>query len=85
MFDVISVLEGVCAWNAAAKMEKKDFAKLERLHSYLEDHFNRQELKAYIHINNSYHSYVQELAGNNTLNQIVNGLRQKIQPSPVKA
>ena len=78
MFDVMSVLEGVCARTAVEKMEQRDFAKLERLHSYLEEHFNRKEKKAYIHINNSYHAYVQELAGNKTLNQIVNGLRQKI-------
>ena len=78
MFDVMSVLEGVCARTAAEKMNDKDFSKLEKLHNKLEESFRRRDQKKYIHQNNSYHALVQELAGNKTLNQIVNGLRQKI-------
>lgn len=78
MFDVMSVLEGVCARTAAEKMGSKDFSKLEKLHNKLEENFRRRDPKGYIHQNNSYHALVQELAGNKTLNQIVNGLRQKI-------
>jgi DNA-binding GntR family transcriptional regulator len=78
MFDVMSVLEGVCARTAAEKMNAKDFSKLEKLHNKLEESFRRRDQKKYIHQNNSYHALVQELAGNKTLNQIVNGLRQKI-------
>jgi DNA-binding GntR family transcriptional regulator len=78
MFDVMSVLEGVCARTAAEKMNGKDFSKLEKLHNKLEESFRRRDQKKYIHQNNSYHALVQELAGNKTLNQIVNGLRQKI-------
>ena len=78
MFDVMSVLEGVCARAAAEKMNDKDFEKLEKLHNQLEKYANRKNQARYIHFNHSYHSFVQELAGNKTLNQIVNGLRQKI-------
>jgi DNA-binding GntR family transcriptional regulator len=78
MFDVMSVLEGVCARTAAEKMNAKEFSKLEKLHNKLEESFRRRDQKKYIHQNNSYHALVQELAGNKTLNQIVNGLRQKI-------
>jgi DNA-binding GntR family transcriptional regulator len=51
---------------------------LEKLHQKLEKNFRRKDQKEYIHQNNLYHAFVQELAGNKTLNQIVNGLRQKI-------
>lgn len=78
MFDVMSVLEGVCARTATEKMNATDFSKLEQLHKKLEENFRRTDQKEYIHQNNSFHALVQELAGNNTLNQIVNGLRQKI-------
>jgi DNA-binding GntR family transcriptional regulator len=78
MFDVMRVLEGVCARTAVEKMRDRDLSKLEKLHQKLEKNFRRKDQKEYIHQNNLYHAFVQELAGNKTLNQIVNGLRQKI-------
>ncbi|MBW2112679.1 MAG: GntR family transcriptional regulator [Deltaproteobacteria bacterium] len=78
MFDVMSVLEGVCARTAAEKMKDRDFLRLEKIHKRLEENFRERDQKAYIQQNNSYHAFVQKLAGNRTLNQIVNGLRQKI-------
>lgn len=78
MFDVMSVLEGVCAHAAAEKMSDGDFLSLERLHQKLENCFERRNQKEYIRHNNAYHSFLQELAGNRTLNLIINGLRQKI-------
>lgn len=78
MFDVMSVLEGVCARTAAEKMSNIDYEKLKKIHLQLEENFRLKDQKRYIRINNKYHSFVQELAGNKTLNQIVNGLRQKI-------
>lgn len=78
MFAVMSVLEGVCARAAAVKMTPADFSHLEELHAELEEHFKCRNQKEYIRINNRYHSFIQELAGNRTLNQIVKGLRKKI-------
>ncbi len=78
MFDVMSVLEGVCARTAAEKMSNIDYEKLKKIHLQLEENFRLKDQKHYIRNNNKYHSFVQELAGNKTLNQIVNGLRQKI-------
>jgi DNA-binding GntR family transcriptional regulator len=78
MFGVMSLLEGVCAREAAEKMGEKDLAILEKLHKKLEENYRRKAQREYIRINNQFHSFVQELAGNRTLNQIVNGLRKKI-------
>lgn len=78
MFDVMVALEGVCARTAVEKMSDRDLKKLEDLHQELEKNFKRKDQKEYIRQNNLYHAFVQELAGNKTLNQIVNGLRQKI-------
>ena len=78
MFEVMSVLEGVCARAATVKMSPAEFAAIQQLHEKLEREFERRDQKKYIHINNHYHAYIQELAGNRTLNQIVNGLRKKI-------
>ena len=78
MFEVMSVLEGVCARTAADKMTAEDFSRLEVLHAALEEQFASRDQKEYIRINNRYHALIQELAGNRTLNHIVNGLRKKI-------
>lgn len=78
MFDVMSLLEGYCARAACARMSERDFMRIERLHARLEKHFDHRDQDAYIRVNNQYHSLVQELAGNRTLNQIVSGLRKKI-------
>ncbi len=78
MFAVMGVLEGVCARAAAEKMTPADFARLEELHAELEEKFDGRDQEEYIRINNRYHSFVQDLAGNRTLNQIVSGLRKKI-------
>lgn len=78
MFDVMSLLEGFCAREACVKMSPKDFARLEALHAKLEKSFEKRDQEAYIRINNQYHSFLQKIAGNRTLNQIVDGLRKKI-------
>ena len=78
MFDVMAVLEGVCARRAAEKMADADFVRIEALHSALEDAYRARDQKTYISVNDQYHSFVQELAENRTLNDIINGLRKKI-------
>ena len=59
-------------------MTPKYFSRLEKLHAKLEENFDRREQEEYIRFNNQYHSLVQEIAGNRTLNQIVESLRKKI-------
>jgi len=78
MFDVMSLLESFCARSASQKMTPRDLARLEKLHAKLEENFERQDQEEYIRINNQYHALVQKIAGNRTLNQIVDGLRKKI-------
>ena len=78
MFDVMSVLEGMCARLATPKMSDADFEKIEALHQNLEDHYFAKDHKEYLETNHEYHSFIQEIAGNKTLNEVVNGIRQKI-------
>ena len=78
MFDVMSLLEGFCARVATEKMNARSFARLEKLHAGLEEKYRRRDQEGYIRINNQYHAFLQELAGNRTMNGIVNGLRKKI-------
>jgi len=78
MFEVMSVLEGTCARLAATHMNEKDFQKIEALHRDLEVHYRNGDSVAYLKRNNVFHVFIQDLAGNRVLNDVINGLRQKI-------
>ncbi len=79
MFEVMAVLEGTCARLATEKMSAADLKKLERLHEKLEKRYQEGDRDLYIEANNEYHSFVQELAGNPVLDEIVRSLRAKVQ------
>ena len=78
MFEVMSVLEGTCARLAVANMKGKDFKRIESLHKELEEHYRNRDYEAYLKKNHIFHVFIQELAGNKVLNDVINGLRQKI-------
>jgi DNA-binding GntR family transcriptional regulator len=78
MFEVMSVLEGTCARLAAKRMTEKKFRKIETLHQKLEKHYRNRDHEAYLDNNNTYHVFIQELSGNKVVNDVINGLRQKI-------
>lgn len=78
MFQVMSILEGMCAELAADKMTPADFKKVEKLHKDLERHYKANNHKAYNEINSKLHSLIQEIAGNAAINEVIAGLRQKV-------
>lgn len=78
MFQVMAVLEGMCARLAAMKMTPASLKRLEALHEKLEKLFRDGDREGYIAVNNLYHTLVQSLAGNKVLSDTINGLRDKI-------
>jgi DNA-binding GntR family transcriptional regulator len=78
LFEVMSVLEGTCARLAATHMKEKDLQKIEALHKELEAHYQSRDHEAYLKTNHVFHVFIQELTGNKVLNDLINGLRQKI-------
>ncbi len=78
MFAVMSVLEGMSARLAAEKMDPEQFHRIERLHRKLERHYLEQDHTSYLKDNQVLHQAVQEISGNPTLMEVINGLRQKI-------
>ncbi len=78
MFEVMSGLEGMCARLAAQKMTNRDLRKIESLHAELEKHYAKMDPKAYLKTNWTFHEFIQKLSKNKVLNEVVNGLRQKI-------
>lgn len=78
MFEVMSILEGACARVAAERMSEKDFKKIEVTHQLLELHYEAKDHEQYLQVNHSYHVLVQDMAGNKVLDEVINGLRQRI-------
>jgi DNA-binding GntR family transcriptional regulator len=78
MFFVMSLLEGTCARLCAEKMNSIGFTRLENLYRKLEKHCLAEDREKYMAVNHRFHSLVQELAGNNVLSEVIDGLRRKI-------
>jgi DNA-binding GntR family transcriptional regulator len=78
MFEVMAILEGACARVAAGKMTDAQFKRIEKLHEKLEQHYQSGNHEQYLKFNHDYHILIQNIAGNKILDEVVNGLRQKV-------
>lgn len=78
MFYVMSILEGTCARVCVGKMDPDGLRRLDDLYRKLEEHCQAEDREKYMAVNHSFHSLVQELAGNKVLSEVIDGLRQKI-------
>jgi DNA-binding GntR family transcriptional regulator len=78
MFDVMGMLEAMCARLATERMSPQDLKKIRSLHKELEHHYANQNREMYLEVNNVLHLLIQELSGNKALQDVLKGLRQKI-------
>jgi DNA-binding GntR family transcriptional regulator len=78
LFEVMSVLEGTAARLAVQKMTDKDFSKIEALQHEIEHYYDIRDHKSYLHRNNIQHAFIQDVAGNKVLKQVIEGLKQKV-------
>jgi DNA-binding GntR family transcriptional regulator len=78
LFQVMITLEGACARIAAERMRPETLARLEALHQELEQQAAAGDRESYINANNRYHTFVQRMTGNRVLDELINGLRQKV-------
>jgi DNA-binding GntR family transcriptional regulator len=78
MFWVMSILEGKCARLCAKRTDEEGLQKLDDLYRKLEKQYREKNHEGYMDVNHSYHSLVQDLAGNKILSEVIDNLRQKI-------
>lgn len=78
MFDVMGILEGACAKAATERMTEANLQRIEKLHQKLEHNYQMRDHEKYLRVNQRYHGLIQEMTGNKALNEVINGLRQKI-------
>jgi DNA-binding GntR family transcriptional regulator len=76
LFPVMALLEGRCAYEAAAKADDEALSRLQVLHDELERHAAAQNIEGYYHANHVFHSFVQQLADNRWLDRVTGDLRR---------
>lgn len=76
LFPVMALLEGRCAFEAAAKADDEALRELQRLHGELERHAAAHHIEGYYTANHAFHSFVQRLADNRWLDRVTGDLRR---------
>jgi DNA-binding GntR family transcriptional regulator len=76
LFPVMALLEGRCALEAVAHATDEDLRQVQHLHDELERHAAAQDIDGYYRVNHSFHSLVQQLAGNRWLDRATGDLRR---------
>ena len=72
----MAMLEGRCAFEAAAKANDDQLRRLQRLHDDLEHHAAAHDIAVYYQADHSFHSFVQGLASNRWLDRVTSDLRR---------
>jgi DNA-binding GntR family transcriptional regulator len=76
LFPVMALLEGRCAFEAAAKASDDELAHLGRLHDALEHHAAAGDIDGYYRANHDFHRQVQILSRNRWLDRATDDLRR---------
>ncbi len=76
LFPVMALLEGRCAYEAVQHASSDDLRQVQHLHAELERHAAAQDIDGYYRVNHSFHSLVQQLAGNRWLDRVTGDLRR---------
>lgn len=78
IFPVMALLEGRAAFEAAAKANVADFARLEKVHAELERHAANGDANRFFEANDEFHTAVQDIANNRWLRQLIEDARKVI-------
>jgi DNA-binding GntR family transcriptional regulator len=71
IFDLRALLESYAAERAADNLTDKDFKKLRKLISEMDEHYGDQEIERLLAKNDEFHRLICQRAGNNTLLEMV--------------
>ncbi|MBI5862137.1 MAG: GntR family transcriptional regulator [Rhodocyclales bacterium] len=78
VFQVMALLEGQAAAEAARRATSADFSRLEALHAELEQHAAANDADRFFEANQRFHAALQQIAGNRYLTQLLDDTRQVI-------
>ena len=73
---VMAMLEGRCALEATCRAQAREMARLEAIHRQLERFAETNQIERFFEANQEFHAYIQEMAGNRWLRQVIQDLRK---------
>jgi DNA-binding GntR family transcriptional regulator len=76
IFTVLSLLEGQAAKETAIKASEEQLTHLDNLHHRLEKAAADRDLEQFFEINVKFHEMIQEIAGNQWMNGVIDDLRK---------
>ncbi len=76
IFTVLSLLEGQAAKETALKATEEQLTHLDNLHHRLEKAAADRDIEQFFEINVKFHEMIQEIAGNQWMNGVINDLRK---------
>lgn len=78
VFPIMALLEGRAAYEAATKASAADIARLEKVHADLERHAASGDTNRFFEANDTFHTALQDIAGNRWLKQLIEDTRKVI-------
>lgn len=75
IFPLMAMLEGRCAFEASERATATDIQQLEIMHQRLQECAKQHSVDAYYEANRQIHEYIQKIAGNKWLSNMVDELR----------
>jgi DNA-binding GntR family transcriptional regulator len=79
LYSIESVLEGLAAREAIPNMNSRDYERMDRYATLLEDYYNENNHSGYEKANISFHSVIWEASNNGSLIKLVNNIRERLQ------
>jgi len=76
IFTVLALLEGQAARETASKASESQLTQLDDLHQRLEKAAADRDIEQFFEINVRFHDLIQEIAGNQWMNGVINDLRK---------
>jgi DNA-binding GntR family transcriptional regulator len=76
IFTVLALLEGQAAKETASKASESQLTQLDDLHQRLEKAAADRDIEQFFEINVRFHDLIQEIAGNQWMNGVINDLRK---------
>lgn len=83
IFPLIALLEGRCVAEAVRKMSKADLDALAAIHAKLEHSAQENRMADFFEANQEFHKFIQEVAGNRWLLQVIQDLRKVLKLSRI--
>ncbi|MCS6764494.1 MAG: GntR family transcriptional regulator [Candidatus Protistobacter heckmanni] len=75
IFQILALLEGQAAEDAALRATNTELLELRRMHQKLEEQAGRNDLDGFFQTNQAFHARVQEISGNRWLKAMIDDLR----------